>query len=287
MDSTLYGTINQAVTFLQAIPQSSSGDTVTVDIRKQSNGYYWNFSTTAFQVGSASGSMTYQSGEWWRQSFTPDAAGIYLITVNNSTLDVKYYITVIVGGVTVSGTSGSYLTTLANVKSYLNITDTNSDTIITALIPRITDLIQSFCNRIFGAADYVEFHNGDSQKELFLKNYPVNSVASIYDDPDRTFDSLSLIAATDYAVESLTGIVYLDIQLSEGRQSVKVAYNGGYATIPSDLEHAAILMITAEFLDSRTDVNTPDGVSEKERRTDSVRKQAKEIYEKYRRIPNG
>lgn len=75
---------------LWGIPQSNSTDIVTISIVQRSDGYYWNFTTLAFQSVSTSGSMTFSQGEWWTSSFTPGYNNNYMITITDSTLGVTY-----------------------------------------------------------------------------------------------------------------------------------------------------------------------------------------------------
>lgn len=66
------------------------------------------------------------------------------------------------------------LTTLAEVKSYMHISDTNSDTLLTALITQVTARIQYDCGRIFAAGNYIEMHNiGRGQTRVVPFNKPV------------------------------------------------------------------------------------------------------------------
>ncbi|RJO64162.1 MAG: hypothetical protein C4540_04590 [Candidatus Omnitrophota bacterium] len=81
---------NQYFPIVEAIPESVSTDTVTITIRRLLDGYYWNFSTLAFQVAEASGSMTWDYDIFWKQSFTPPTEDTYMVLIEDSTLDVKY-----------------------------------------------------------------------------------------------------------------------------------------------------------------------------------------------------
>ena len=91
MDINKYIKTGDAASFVQAISQSAVGDTVTVSILRLSDGYYYDFDAGAFVVGSASGVMTFVSGEVWKQAFTPPTSDLYIVTINDVTLDVKYY----------------------------------------------------------------------------------------------------------------------------------------------------------------------------------------------------
>jgi len=69
------------------------------------------------------------------------------------------------------------LTTLASVKSYMHITGTSSDTLLTSLISQVSRRIETDCGRTFGAANYVEFHNtGTRQQRIQIRNKPVIQV---------------------------------------------------------------------------------------------------------------
>lgn len=81
---------NQYFPIVEAIPESVSTDTVTITIRRLLDGYYWNFSTLAFQVAEASGSMTWDYDIFWKQSFTPPTEDTYMVLIEDTTLDVKY-----------------------------------------------------------------------------------------------------------------------------------------------------------------------------------------------------
>lgn len=95
MDQILYIKLGTLFWIIQAIPDSQNTDTVTVEIRRLSDGYTWNFTTLAFASGNNSGSMTFFNGITWKQSFTPPTADTYIVTITNSTLDVKYSQTLI------------------------------------------------------------------------------------------------------------------------------------------------------------------------------------------------
>lgn len=95
MDNLLYIKTGEEFTVIQPIPQSSDSDTVTVEILKISDSYTWNFTTEAFTSSSTTGNMTHVSGIIWKTTFTPDENDTYVVTVNDSTLDVKYVLTLI------------------------------------------------------------------------------------------------------------------------------------------------------------------------------------------------
>jgi len=68
---------------------SVSTDTVTIIIRRGSDDYYYNFTTSEFQAASASGSMEFDFDTNWIKAFTPLAEDNYTVVIHNTTLDVK------------------------------------------------------------------------------------------------------------------------------------------------------------------------------------------------------
>ena len=73
-----YININEAFEAVIPIPESALTDTVTYTIYQSAG--------TVF----ASGNAAFIAGINWKVSFTPNAAGIYIVEVYNQTLDVKY-----------------------------------------------------------------------------------------------------------------------------------------------------------------------------------------------------
>src|SRR3990167_352620 len=139
------------------------------------------------------------------------------------------------------------LTTLAAVKAFKSITDTSQDAEIGRLITVVSEYLTRYCRRTFDLnATLVEYHSGTSgQATLLLDRPPINSIASIYDDPERAYGASTLIAAADYVIEdAVAGLVRLDgASFQEGLRNVKVTYSGGFAVIPAGLEQAAIQLV--------------------------------------------
>jgi len=159
------------------------------------------------------------------------------------------------------------LCTKDNVKDFMGITNVNptDDTLIDNLIDRVTELFESYCKRNFFAAAYTEYHSPASRdKRIFPKNFPVNSITSIHDDPDRTYGSDTLITASEYGIMGDDATVeWIDGAFAGGTNSVKIIYNGGYSTIPEDLSQGCIEEVARRFR-RRKDIDVtqktqPDG----------------------------
>lgn len=246
-----YININVAINLVIPIPGSSSGDTVTYQIIAVSDGDVL-----------ASGSMTFLADEMWKVSYTPTETGVIVLKVTDSTISSKRenIYDVIGTVVTASGVSGDDLSTLANVKEYLRITDTNDDTLLQKILTRTSEWIQKYCNRTFIATTYTEYYDGDGSNELLLDQFPVNSITSCYDDTDREYGADTAITVTDLIIKDAGLIVYDDGFFNKGDHNIKITYNAGYTTIPADLELACIKLVASEYLLGQGAINVVEGV---------------------------
>ena len=137
--------------------------------------------------------------------------------------------------------SGTDLTTLNEIKDYLDITrsDDTWDTVLGALQDVAEKRIQQYCREEFTAQAYTEYHDGRGLSKIVLLHRPVNSITSIHDDLDREYGDNELVDSDDYTFYPNTGIVVKDGgTFQDGTRNVKVIYNAGYTTIPADVEGA-------------------------------------------------
>jgi uncharacterized phiE125 gp8 family phage protein len=141
------------------------------------------------------------------------------------------------------------LCALADVKTYLGITDTNSDTVLTALVVNASAMCEAFCNRVFAQASYTETRNGSGKAAMTLANAPVSAVASV------SVDGLPVIAS---ASPTLGGYVFdadtlylragvYPCTFTAGVQNVVVTYTAGFATIPPDVAQACIELVALKY----------------------------------------
>ena len=153
------------------------------------------------------------------------------------------------------------LTTTANVKAYLGITVTTYDTLIDRLVLAAQNQVEMFTNRKWDTATFTEYHDGNNQDTIVLKNTPIQSITSIGLRKDN--DEWTTIAATGYDFDAGTGVVQLlnssrvlwelgyDPQhwrgFGKGLKSVQAVYVAGYDTIPAGLEQATIELVSSMF----------------------------------------
>lgn len=155
------------------------------------------------------------------------------------------------------------LCTLAAVKAALNIPTgtTSKDALITALIYAASDWAERYCDRTFTSTTYTEYFSPGRDKrvrqyrELIPRQWPIISVTSIREDADRAFtDADTLLAATeDYWNDENRIYLYGSgdwVSFAAGERTVQLVYVAGYATIPADIQRAAVMLTVKLFYDS-------------------------------------
>lgn len=185
------------------------------------------------------------------------------------------------------------LITLAQAKTFLKVTASSEDSLLGDLINSMSYAAKSYCGVNFVQANYTEYYDGDGCLDhLILRNAPLISVASMYDDLQRLFTSASLISTDDYQLELGAGIVRLwnnRGRFSNGKGNIKITYSAGYASIPYDLQHAALLMVLhaykRHYQDQRIGlVSETIGDRNMTYANEDIPKSAKSILDKYRNL---
>ncbi len=133
------------------------------------------------------------------------------------------------------------------LKAYLDIKTADHNDEMGRIVDAVSYYLRARNNRTqLKADDITEFYDGNGTATLFTRNYPINSTSAtieIYIDTDtpRSYGSGDKVSANSILLYSEEGwIVLLDAAFSEAPQSVKIVYNAGYATIPPDLQQAAL-----------------------------------------------
>jgi len=149
------------------------------------------------------------------------------------------------------------LTTVANQKSYLGISVSTFDTLLEIFINGCSEWIENEISRVIidSEEDIVELHDGDfdgtGRNKLFLKQYPINDLTSVeYKTGSLGTPTWVAFNANDYTTDDEAGIIYLNASLASitpDRQNIRVTYQGGFVTAPSDLELACLKLVAKEF----------------------------------------
>jgi hypothetical protein len=218
------------------IAGSAAGETVTIKIRRDSDGYWWNFSTLAFASAAASGSMTFDADGVWKASFTPPAEGTFSVWIGYGE-SILFHTLQAVGIPEPAAYTGTGLVTEAELESFL---ETSIDSTLAAtLINSATDFLQRACCRIFREATFTnEYISGHGSSSIWLKNYPISSITSLtYYDRYSAADIQTLVEDRDFYLDPDTGRLECASGCwSRGMRNIRCTYVGGYATIPEDLK---------------------------------------------------
>lgn len=117
------------------------------------------------------------------------------------------------------------------------------------LLDAATDLIEGKCDRVFASADYAETLDGTGQRFIYVNNPPLNSFTSIVMTDSN--DTTETILADQFRTKSDDSVGRITFKSSnsssysyfpEDNDNVTVNYNGGYDTIPSDVQRACLLV---------------------------------------------
>ena len=179
----------------------------------------------------------------------PMAVGVWTILESNGTdvSDIKTFT------VTEFALLDYALSTLAQAKLFLGITDTDNDNLIITLINSATDWLEKqFGGRRMKLTSYVELYDGNGSPDLFLRNFEVKTITSIELRTSNSPETFEVVDAGNYVVDKKIGRVNLGSSIFEkGVQNYRVTYEAGFdfATdgIPSDLQLLCDMVISKTF----------------------------------------
>jgi hypothetical protein len=175
-------------------------------------------------------------------------------------------------------------------KRYFNIKDQyEDDELIDELIADAQKQAETYINRSIEADDYTEYYTGDGSDTLLVRQFPVNSITSIYDDPDREYGASTLIDSADIDFQAGSDnanngkIVYDGGIFTRSRvQNIKIAYNAGWESeaIPVDIKLAVVFLTGALYFSLKGGVLQIEG-DNVEDRPKRLEKEAFKKLDKY------
>lgn len=155
------------------------------------------------------------------------------------------------------------LVTLAEYKAYAGIISTNQDAAISAIIPKVSQLVKTYCRRTF--VDYVndaytEVQSGGRGSKLYLKEYPLIQFDSLEHSTDYGATYTTLVEYTDYVVDQEDGSIAVvgssNTVFPKYINGYKLTYYAGYETLPEDLKLAVLDLVTY-YLKNDMSVHSP------------------------------
>nr|BDD47302.1 hypothetical protein 5 [bacterium] len=191
---------------------------------------------------------------------------------------------------------GTYaLTTLVNLKSFMNITVSDNDTLLENCIDRATGYFETYTRRKLKARDYSydsdaaaydadnAIMDGNDQDQMVIPQYPLNSLTTLRIN-ETEIEARSGVYSLGYILDKAGGIIRLSGYLfTKGLANIELAYNAGYSTVPDDLEQAAIEHAAWLFKQS-TPGSSLLGISSKSLADGTVSYSAKEILPEVRMV---
>lgn len=139
------------------------------------------------------------------------------------------------------------LETLANMKTFLEISTADHDAILTSFLTELTEVFNKETDRNLEETTYTDLYlDGSGTKYINLPNYPVAEISAI------TEDDASLTKDTDYYLYDAEGEGYLYKiygDWTNNKKGIKITYKAGYASnaMPNDLKMALKMQVAKEF----------------------------------------
>lgn len=138
------------------------------------------------------------------------------------------------------------LVTKAEYKAYANITSTNFDAEIGSIIPKVSQLVKSYCRQSFvDNVDDPKVEHFVGGNVYYLKEHPVIAVQGVYQSKDYGKNYTALVEYTDWVFSSEDyGIHAINGELPKAVNGHKVVYTCGYEVLPEDLKVAVLDLVT-------------------------------------------
>jgi hypothetical protein len=115
------------------------------------------------------------------------------------------------------------------------ITDSTQDNLLGVLITAVSDAIVKYCRREFIPRAYDELYNGNGERRLLLREYPILSVESVRYRPVTVLKITNTLAANVQARVSVTNMGLLLVRTNAG-----VKYNDTSCTYASNATLTAL-----------------------------------------------
>lgn len=140
------------------------------------------------------------------------------------------------------------IVSLDSVKSYLKISGTSIDTLLTTFINQSQKEIEKYINKNLDYGSKTIYKSVKDNSTLLLIDDNVNSITSL-SYRANPLDSWTLISSDLYTIV-LNDNYFIYYDLFETSKEYKIVYNGGWSTIPDDLQSVAIEMTAIKLNES-------------------------------------
>jgi hypothetical protein len=174
------------------------------------------------------------------------------------------------------------IVTLAETKTFLNITTTAFDVQVGTFIDAASEMIVRRIGPVAGSPTYDEWYSGGAA-QILLRHSPVQSVTSVtesfgpiaYTLTPQVLDA-GAIGAYGYSLDVPAGLLTRRVSgiaapFASGVQNVHVVYVAGYATPPADLVLACKLLLQHMWVTQRGGSKRPGQGGDDEWTPDQLR----------------
>lgn len=138
------------------------------------------------------------------------------------------------------------LITIAELQTILQTTFSDAD-YAQSLINMASDIIEKYCGRKFIEDTYTdELYDGNGDKIMYFKNYPISSVTIKDWDSYNNQASYTYTIYMDYLLYETDGYVYKRGGFTKGHKNYAFTYTAGYTqeNIPYDLKVACSQIVS-------------------------------------------
>lgn len=145
-----------------------------------------------------------------------------------------------------SATQATTLFGLSAVKSWLKVSDSSQDALITQIADAVSQRVEAVTKRAFVTRSFTETRDGDGKLLLLLRHYPISVWTSftVKDTPDGTPNPF--VNGTDFDLDVRLGRLLMRVQaITRGFQNVVATYTAGFdaqdgAALPQDVYEAGL-----------------------------------------------
>ncbi len=140
------------------------------------------------------------------------------------------------------------LVTLAEIKTYMGITGSGEDALLTIFQEAVEQQILNYCDVEFTPTIVTnEIHDGSRADIIVPENIPIISVESVVFSvrPDGS-EGTELVAEDEYYFDE-NAITLVNQVTPFYRGNVRVDYTHGYATVPADVKLAVYEAVKANY----------------------------------------
>lgn len=145
------------------------------------------------------------------------------------------------------------LCTRDEVKAYLDITDSASDSLIDTLIDSASQAIANYIQRDIGSKSRTEVRSGNNRSFIQVLEWPITAVSSV------TINNVAVPASSGYGIAGYTfdsqKIALIGRVFDAGMDNVTLVYTAGYASIPAVVSRAAVYTAATMYNASGVDWN--------------------------------